>query len=610
MTAYFRVHDIEWERINLKITFELSWQSNDGALRESSAVSSATEMSSGAKTPDGLAVVAPEVSRIVITDTNVEHLVNWTILGNNQYLVCIQLSAFSGRQFLPPGAWTFRIYFSNGDVGEQSLTATCHPELFHHLKNGSRVFPYNERRHAYTVSFSISEKSPLPSFEMLVLNLKSEQRNDRQKEFLSVVILRNKFNRLLKATRLCAKKTVVRLIFNFYVLLHGLADRACNRDTKRVLFASSTNESMSGNLLSIYNRLREQQFSQAFDIRSSMRSQATTGVWIVLQQLRELACADVIVVDDYFSLFESIEVSPNACVVQVWHAGVGFKNVGYSRFGETGSPSLDSAHRQYSYAIAPSTAMVPVYAEAFGIESSSVIPTGMPRTDDLLAPSRHDEALRWAATEFPQLINKQIILFAPTFRGKDSVEAYYPYELLDLQGMYERCGLETVCVFHMHPFVQQRVPIPSALSDRLFDLSSEDQLANLMHISDLLITDYSSVIYDFALLNKPILFYAFDADEYSVVRGFHHDFKKTAPGKICSTFEEVLDSIEEHDFKTERLEKFRNHFFEMTDTGATDRVVQLITDAAVPEHFSRQVDAYPGSAGSKSTDNFSRSTQK
>ena len=93
---------------------------------------------------------------------------------------------------------------------------------------------------------------------------------------------------------------------------------------------------------------------------------------------------------------------------------------------------------------------------------------------------------------------------------------------MDFKRLYQFCEKENaVVIFKMHPYVKQPVPVDPEQSDRLLVLDSKLYLNDLFYITDLLITDYSSNIYDFSLMRKPMLFFAYDEAVYSTTRGFH-----------------------------------------------------------------------------------------
>ena len=108
------------------------------------------------------------------------------------------------------------------------------------------------------------------------------------------------------------------------------------------------------------------------------------------------------------------------------------------------------------------------------------------------------------------------------------------------------------------------------------DLSNYPNINDLFYITDILITDYSSNIYDFSLLNKPIIFYTFDLDNYQIINKVHRPIREYAPGKVCITFEEVIKVIEEKDFQLEKLQKFREENFSVQNKKASDLILDNI----------------------------------
>ena len=188
------------------------------------------------------------------------------------------------------------------------------------------------------------------------------------------------------------------------------------------------------------------------------------------------------------------------------------------------------------------------------------------------------------------ILSKRVILFAPTYRGANKKHAYYPYKKLDFDEMY-RVAEETdsVFVFKMHPFVSKPVPIPEEYRDRMFDISGYPNIHDLFYVTDLLITDYSSNIYEFSLMRKPILFFAFDIDGYSNSRGFHRDYRTNVPGKITETFEEMCAAIRAEDFEYEKVEEYIENNFEKTDSHACDRIIDWIIRGNIPEEYKLEM---------------------
>ena len=146
-------------------------------------------------------------------------------------------------------------------------------------------------------------------------------------------------------------------------------------------------------------------------------------------------------------------------------------------------------------------------------------------------------------------------------------------------------------LFKMHPWVADAVPIEEQYKDRFADVGKYPNINDLFYITELLITDYSSNIFEYSLMRKPMLFFAFDEIQYSFSRGFHRDYEESAPGKICHTFDEVLQAIEKEDFEYPKVEQYVEKHFDYIDSGASDRVIDWIILGKMPDFVKKELAA-------------------
>ena len=256
---------------------------------------------------------------------------------------------------------------------------------------------------------------------------------------------------------------------------------------------------------------------------------------------------------------------------------------GYSRWGHEGCPAPLSCHRQYSYGIAGSKLIAPFFSEVWGINDERVLPTGMPRMDEYLDPAHRKDKERELYEQFPISVVKKVVLFAPTYRGTNKRNAYYPYELIDFKRLYRECKEEYIVLFKMHPWVNNPLEIQQQYADKFIDVKEYPNINDLFYITDLLITDYSSNIFEYSLMGRPMMFFAFDKIQYSFSRGFHRDYEESAPGKICYTFDELMDAFANKDFEEEKVEQYVKHHFDHIDSNASDRVIDWFLLGEMPE---------------------------
>ncbi|WP_152352296.1 CDP-glycerol glycerophosphotransferase family protein [Brachybacterium subflavum] len=525
----------------------------------------AQEIATGPSTVPALEDIESGTVEFIFVDKKRVQRAEATHLGGRDYEVRINVTRFNGRRQFPDGTWRIipRVDGRRGKAATYDIaSAEAIPDL-------SRVFMYDANKTGYTISFGFSEAEDPPVLLMRVYQL--FRRGKKPKKPKLPARIKRYPSTLRKRLTSRKKKNEALAKFYQYVREHRPAGRK-----PRILFASEQRPRIGGNLLRIRDRMIERGLDKDFEFSESFRIPSTSDKRSTLRAVKLLAEADFVFIDDYFAMFDSLKLAKDCTIVQVWHAGSGFKAVGYSRFGNYGSPKLQNAHRRYTYAITGSKHLVPVYAEVFGIEEEAVVPTGLPRIDSFLDPDRTEQVEQDFYREHPDLRGKRLILFAPTFRGRGIKDGYYDFDKIDFQALYDYCGDDSVVLFRMHHFVSKSIPIPPEYSDRLRDFSHFPDGNDLLHNVDLLITDYSSIIYEYSLLERPMLFFAYDKDVYSTTRGFHRDYVDTAPGKVCGTFDELLTAMRDEDYEQWRREKFVRENFDHVDTHSADRVIDWL----------------------------------
>ena len=360
-----------------------------------------------------------------------------------------------------------------------------------------------------------------------------------------------------------------------------------------VLFMSEQNDKLGGNLQAVLDQMKKRGMDKDYNIITSARKSSSErcsyASWLEL--IKKVSKSDIIFLDDHAPVFDWLQLREQTKVIQLWHAGAGFKSSGYSRWGHKGCPSPTSCHRQYSYGIAGSKNIAHFFSEVWGINDEQVLPTGMPRMDEFLDENYRISKTKELYEKYPLCQGKKVILFAPTYRGRDRSTAYYPYEKIDFKELYRACGDDYVVLFKMHPWVSAPVPIDEKYRDKFIDVGTYPNINDLFYITELLITDYSSNIFEYSIMRKPMLFFAYDKVEYSFSRGFHRAYEESAPGKVCYEFDELIKAIETKDFEYEKVEEYVEHHFDYIDTHASDRVIDWFVLGNIPEDLVQKMDA-------------------
>jgi CDP-glycerol glycerophosphotransferase (TagB/SpsB family) len=353
------------------------------------------------------------------------------------------------------------------------------------------------------------------------------------------------------------------------------------RQRRQVLFATAHAEALSGNLAMLRDDLATRHpevriVTLAHGTRAGMRGRLA-GAWQALVAGYQLAASRVVVVDDYFFPIYVVQPRPGTTIVQTWHASGAFKKVGYSVLDK--SFGVDEAlanrvriHSNYDVCLVASQRAAPFYAEAFGQPLERFVSRlGIPRTDVLFGEERLERTRSEVRRRYALPDGKRVILYAPTFRG-DSVLDAHATDDLDLVTLRDVLGDDHVVLVRLHPFVRAGTTIGPDVAGFAIDVSDHPDINELMLVSDVLVTDYSSAIYEYSLLGRPMVFFAPDYDAYERERGFYFDYRTGVPGPIFETTDALAAYLRAGRFDVERVERFRAESFDVADGRSTERV--------------------------------------
>ncbi|HEV7810240.1 MAG TPA: CDP-glycerol glycerophosphotransferase family protein [Candidatus Limnocylindrales bacterium] len=368
-------------------------------------------------------------------------------------------------------------------------------------------------------------------------------------------------------------------------LIHTLASRLPVQD--RIVLATSHGAALGGNLAAIRAELaRRGAAVRVVVLASAPRRGARGRVAAALASMRgafHLATSRVLIVDDYFFPIYVVTPRRGTHVVQTWHAAGALKKMGRSLGGKTfgGGPALRARvpiHANYEICLVSSSRFVDAYADAFGLARDRFVSSiGLPRTDILFGDAATG-AERRVRERYGIGRDRTVILYAPTFRGDNAADAE-PGPLLDLPLLRTMLGPDHLVLLRLHPFVRARVELEPELRGFVIDVSNHREINELMLVSDLLVTDYSSAIFEFAILERPIGLFAPDLAAYERERGFYSDYRTAVPGPVFETTADLAAWIRRGVFDLDRVRSFRDASFDVLDGAASARFVERV---AVP----------------------------
>lgn len=294
----------------------------------------------------------------------------------------------------------------------------------------------------------------------------------------------------------------------------------------------------------------------------------------------QLARSGVILMDNVFLPMAYIRVKRNVKVIQLWHGTGTIKKFGQD--ANTGRLKMleRRANRNISHLIVNNKKTARLYAKVFGVENDKVYPVGLPKTDDILKRLwiiyrdgiNVDKEMIY--NKYNLSMNKKLILYAPTFRDSNLRSE----TVLDhVKELAKNLPENYILGLRLHPFVARMVQRISI--NNVCDLSNERSLSSLIIASDLLITDYSSIVFEYCITEKPMIFFAYDLEEFlDSGRGFYKDYKSYVPGTVVKTSKEVIDIIEQENYNIDLIRCFNANNFPHLDGKSTSRIVDMITN--------------------------------
>ncbi len=331
------IQSVSWSRIHLTLTVTLDEVTDTSLLSELMLLDDA---SIGGTPSHTSSTVSSEVGRgdggvrFFLRDAERELPVKSVRVDARTHRLQLNVTDFLARAQVPDGTWRVMATVDGQVVDFAGIDLA----QVDRLDDVSRVFLYQGNRVAYTVSFYISESDHRPDFLMRTYQFF----RPAKKKPPSVLhpVSRFKSKHLTVKRRSMAKNR-----------WYSAARRLNPPKGNTILFASEMRTKLEGNLLAVHDRMVERGLDKQFEFRYSFRIPSKANRRSTLRTIYLLATSDYVLIDDYFQMLEPLNLSRATTIIQLWHAGSGFKAVGYSRFGKYGSPKLQNAHRKYTYCI-------------------------------------------------------------------------------------------------------------------------------------------------------------------------------------------------------------------------------------------------------------------
>lgn len=345
------------------------------------------------------------------------------------------------------------------------------------------------------------------------------------------------------------------LIFKFF----GIVPIKSNK----IILECEYGKGFYGNLLYIYKEIKKQNLDVEIIIPLNrgvtIDLPQESGVKVIttrsLTHLYHLATSKYWITDNHY--YQFLKKRKDTIMINTWHALGAFKKFGLHSAKNEDIERFKKDGENIDYLLVSSDKLKNIYSEALNVPTDRILSLGIPRTDPLFDESYKEHMKKDFYNKYNIPKDKKLILYAPTFRDNEKEKFNLK---LKLQLLKESLGNEYLLLIKLHPIIRNKDIIPGDMKDFVLDVNREN-INDLMIASDVLITDYSSVVFEYALLNKPMIFFAYDYDDYKEnLRDFYFPYEEFVPGPIVKTTEDVIKTIKENKFPMDKVQEFSKEF--------------------------------------------------
>lgn len=291
----------------------------------------------------------------------------------------------------------------------------------------------------------------------------------------------------------------------------------------------------------------------------------------ILKQMYHLATSRIAIIDSYIIPVSILTHKKELLIIQLWHSIGTMKKFGYSIIDMIeGSSSklvnLMKMHKNYDYILAAGPGYVDHLMEGFNYPQERIVIYPLPRVELLLNEDYKKNIKTKIYESYPQLNGKTNIVYCPTFRISDKYDISEAIHALINEIDLNKYNL----IIKLHPLTKLRIDNKDVIFDTNFST------VEMIVAGDIIISDYSSIIYEAAIVNKPIYFYAYDYEEYMLTREVYLDYYQEMPGPICDNAYDLIKSIEKNSYDYKKLYTFLTKYVEIRGNQQTKDIVEFI----------------------------------
>ncbi len=364
------------------------------------------------------------------------------------------------------------------------------------------------------------------------------------------------------------KKIIFKIVFAGYYKFNSVS----RIRSDKVVFVEMRILHLSDNFKLLDKELKKKGYKIEYVYLKNGKTSFVNYIVNCFKLIKAISNAKFVFLNEGSNVISALKIRKGTKIIQTWHACGAFKKFGYA----LEKKPTEDFYKNYSLVTVSSDDMVDIYEKTMNISSKDNIvrAMGVSRTDVFFDSEFRKNANIEFKEKYGISTDKKIILYAPTFRG--NAGKAYCKNVLDIDKMYEKLKDEYILLVKYHPALNNKLTIEEKYRDFVYDISDCNSIDSALCMSDVCITDYSSVVFEFSLLERPMIFFAYDLDEYVDDRGFFEKYEDFVPGPIVKTTEELIKELQNNKFDINQIKKFKNKYMGSCDGRATERILKYM----------------------------------
>jgi len=369
--------------------------------------------------------------------------------------------------------------------------------------------------------------------------------------------------------------TILINIFKFHLRVVYFFLKFLKTDNSKILLLSRQSDSKSIDFELIENDIKKRYSNKKIVILTKTLNKKNFLLYYfhIYKQMYHLATSKVCLIDTYIIPVSILKHKKSLVIIQLCHGLGNIKKFGRQILkNESGKgeklSNLMNMHSNYDYLISTSKETSKFYAEAFGVNLDKIIPIGNPKIDYILKVSKNKEKI---LNKYPEFNTKPVILYVSTFRtyNDDYLKKFVK------KVNYNKYNV----IVNIHPVAYKyHHDIDKCIDSNKVYRCKEFTTQELLSVADIVITDYSSFVFESAILEIPTYLYVPDYDKYTSKNGLNVNIFEELKGYVYKDAKMLFKKIEKKDYDIEIIKKFKNKYIANCDGNATQMLVDFIIE--------------------------------